>query len=240
MGKDRLETHRSAMAKQARRPARAQRSRPADAAALLSRAVHDDIGQRLTFVKLGLESLLFMTRGRQNTGAVAARITDLIRETDAGIATARALGLNLRKAGMQDGLPDALRPLVAAFRRHTGIRCRLRIAGRVSVTEDCAASLLAIAREGLTNIALHSGARSASIELAAKGSSIVLSISDRGCGIEPQKLFSPDSLGLRGISERAVLFGGRARFGAVRPHGASVVVEIPVPAEMTDVKSAHH
>jgi signal transduction histidine kinase len=57
---------------------------------------------------------------------------------------------------------------------------------------------------------------------------LVLQIDDNGEGIDESIIFSPKSLGLLGMRERVLPFGGRVEITGVRGEGTRVKVSIPL------------
>lgn len=79
----------------------------------------------------------------------------------------------------------------------------------------------------------HSQCDSAAVELTENDGWLRLEICDRGVGFDPS-LVSHERFGLRGIRERARLFGGHASIDSVPGDGARVTVELPATQEVTD------
>jgi signal transduction histidine kinase len=106
----------------------------------------------------------------------------------------------------ETGLPDADPPLAPAT----------------------ALALFRILQEALTNVARHSGAKNVRIGLTREGPSAILTIADDGRGIPPEVLARQTSLGLMGMRERVLAFGGTLELSATPGGGTTVVVRVPV------------
>jgi signal transduction histidine kinase len=85
-----------------------------------------------------------------------------------------------------------------------------------------------IFQEILTNVARHSRATRVDIDLALTDAEISLEVIDNGVGIQDNELHAKKSLGLLGMQERALLFGGDVRITGSPGHGTRVSVTIPL------------
>jgi signal transduction histidine kinase len=82
----------------------------------------------------------------------------------------------------------------------------------------------------LSNACRHSGAQRVVVELRRTPSTIVLDIHDDGCGFD-RRAVPPGRFGLRGIEERARLFGGRAQIESAPGQGTRIHVEMSLDAQ---------
>jgi two-component system, NarL family, sensor histidine kinase UhpB len=83
-------------------------------------------------------------------------------------------------------------------------------------------------QEALTNVARHAAAKNVRIGLTLEGSSTILTVSDDGRGMAPEVLSRRTSLGLMGMRERALAFGGTLELSAAPGGGTTVAVRVPV------------
>ena len=87
--------------------------------------------------------------------------------------------------------------------------------------------LYRIAQEALANVIRHSEASKAAVRLVTTPEKIELTVLDDGKGFEPS--FVPAGhYGLRGISERARLLGGRMSLESSAAVGTRLVIVVPV------------
>ena len=167
----------------------------------IARELHDEIGQGLTVVLLGLQR------------AVAAAPPDLAEELRTLQETARTslhevreVARRLRPGVLQDlGLVSALSALATDFTNHSGgVVERSFDAQLPPLTEEQELVLYRVAQEALTNAARHAGASTVWLQLAGDRHGVELVVADDGRGLRS----APESSGRRGMRERALLVGG--------------------------------
>jgi two-component system, NarL family, sensor histidine kinase UhpB len=180
----------------------------------IARELHDEVGQTLTAVVLQLE------RAARDTGAPSvAEAREAVRET---LEEVREIARRLRPEALDDlGLRSALTSLTVQVSRRTGLRVHRRLArelAAVSAEEELV--VYRVVQEALTNVARHSGASDAWVDLGADGGQIVLSVRDDGCGFESSA--GATGAGLRGMRERAMLIGATLEVRSRLGEGTSV------------------
>jgi two-component system sensor histidine kinase UhpB len=182
----------------------------------VARDLHDEVGQLLTGVLLLLDA-----EGRELEPARQA-----VRQA---LDEVRRISSELRPEMLETlGLVSALTELSTSFGRVTGIRVERRFDAKLpKLDPDIELAVYRIAQESLTNVARHSGAESAVVELEAGQAGIVLRVTDdgRGFGSTP-----PEQGGLRGMRERALLIGAGLAITSSRRGGVEVRLEVPVAA----------
>ena len=182
----------------------------------IARELHDEIGQGLTAVLLGLQ--------RAAAGAPPELATELraVQETArASLQEVREVARRLRPGLLQDlGLVSALSALATDLTTSTGAVVDRRFDARLPpLGEEQELVLYRVAQEALTNAARHAGARSVRLQLNADEDGVELLVADDGRGLGG----APEGSGLRGMRERALLVGGRL---AVRSPGARGGTEV--------------
>lgn len=85
-----------------------------------------------------------------------------------------------------------------------------------------------IFQEILTNVARHAKASVVNITLQEQAGGLVLEVRDNGCGVTDAQLADPQSLGLVGMRERALLLGGETTCTGIAGAGTTVRVRIPL------------
>jgi PAS domain S-box-containing protein len=200
----------------------------------IARELHDQVGQALTALKLDLE----WTRGEIAAGAppeTRARLAAMDALLDQTLDTTRRISATLRPAFLDDlGLPAALRWQAAEFTQRTGVACQTRLPDAAPpLAPATALALFRILQEALTNVARHAGAKNVRIGLTLEGASAILTVADDGRGIAPEVLSRQTSLGLMGMRERALAFGGTLELSAEVGRGTTVVVRVPLGSPET-------
>ena len=103
----------------------------------------------------------------------------------------------------------------------------------LTLEEDTAVAVFRIFQEALTNVVRHSGATKVVVDLREGERSLfgdesfVLEIRDNGKGITHEEILNPESLGLLGMKERVLAFGGDLSICAEPAGGTSLVLQIP-------------
>lgn len=202
----------------------------------ISRELHDGVGQLLTAAYLNLELLESEIAGSENAGSgtEAVKILHKVRKLlDATIQETRNISHDLRPAVLDDfGLIPGLRLLAEEFSDATGIKaifqhfdCDTRLDPRLEIT------LYRICQEALNNIARHSGATEATIEIFRRDDRLTFTVNDNGSGI-PEGYRNNQSFragtGLNNIKERVDLHHGAMRIHTLKKSGTELLVEFPL------------
>jgi len=200
----------------------------------ISREIHDELGQVLSVLKHDIESLpkKYRLEDTEMRRVFTRKIQTMRRTIKLTIDTVRRISAELRP-GILDhlGLSAALRWQVDEFALRTGIRCRCRgFAKDLHLAAGQATAVFRIFQEVLTNILRHAEASAIAVDLHGTSGWLTLRMADNGKGIAPEHLSDPHSLGLLGMRERALLFGGEVRFSARRGGGTVVTVRMPAQA----------
>jgi signal transduction histidine kinase len=194
--------------------------------ARLARELHDETGQALTSILLGLKPLEQSAATDETRTSVAA-VRELVVST---LQDVRRLAVELRPSALDDfGLATAIERLAETFREHSGLEVDVDTQlGDERVPGELETTLYRIVQEALTNIAKHAGARRVSILLVQRGRSLAAVVEDDGSGFDPDAV-AADGLGLVGMHERVALVGGRLRVEASPGKGTTVAAEVPLP-----------
>ncbi len=200
---------------------------------LISREIHDELGQLLTGVKMRLR----LTEDRlanRNDRSLNPEIDDLVETSaliDETISAVRRISSGLRPLALDHlGLTAALSEEAEQFEKRTGIPCQLNL-GEIdsAVPDTIATAAFRIFQESLTNVARHANATRIDAGCTITDGNLHLTIRDNGTGIDPKAIGAPASLGLIGMIERASDAGGRIRFHAPPGGGTTVDLTIPIP-----------
>jgi len=190
----------------------------------LARELHDETGQALTSILLGLRNVEEAEDGSQLRAAVA-EVRDLVRST---LQDVRQLAIELRPKALDDfGLVAALERLTQSFEEQTGIGVDFQTAVHDRLPPEVETALYRIVQESLTNIVKHARAGSVSIVLTRKDEFASVVVEDDGIGFEPGRT-RDGGLGLVGMRERVGLLGGKLTIESRPGAGTTFVAEVPV------------
>jgi signal transduction histidine kinase len=191
----------------------------------LARELHDETGQALTSILLGLKPLEQAVSTEEERAVVAA-VRQLVVST---LQDVRRLAVELRPATLDDfGLVAALEHLAETTGKTPGMRVDLvtelgeeRLPGEIETT------LYRLVQEALTNVVKHSEAHRVSISLTRRPGAVVAVVEDDGRGFDTSAAVD-GGLGLVGMRERVGLLGGRMRIEAAPGAGTTLSAEVPV------------
>ncbi|ROO88862.1 two-component system sensor histidine kinase UhpB [Actinocorallia herbida] len=210
---DRLETERTASAGRTLAAQEAERMR-------IARELHDEIGQSLTVVLLGLKRTV--DRAPDELVADLHTVQEGVR---ASLEEVRRIAHRLRPGVLEDlGLRSALKSLISDFSRTSGLPVTRLIDPELpeDLGQDVELVLYRVAQESLTNVMRHAGASRVEMGLTLRGRDIVLSIADDGRGGE-----HVEGAGIRGMRERAGLIRARLTVAARPQGGTRVTLTVP-------------
>ncbi len=189
----------------------------------LARELHDQTGQELTSVLLGLKAVEDAKTDEERAEALAS-VRGQVVET---LHDVRRLAVELRPKALDDfGLVAALERLRDAFSEQTGMRVDLESHIDVRLPSDVETALYRIVQEALTNIVKHAQAASVSIVLTRSSRAVTAVIEDDGRGFTPDG--GGEGLGLLGMGERLALLGGKLKIESSPGAGTTIVAEVPL------------
>ena len=191
----------------------------------LARELHDETGQALTSILLGLKSL----EDLDDVAALGQGVAALRARVVATLQDVRRLAVELRPAALDDfGLEAALERLTAGFAEQTGLKVELE--SRLQddrLPEEVETVLYRIVQEALTNIVKHAQASRVSIVITQKPGAVGAVIEDDGRGFDPDQSVD-GGIGLIGMRERVALLDGSMTIEAAPGKGTTLVIEVPV------------
>jgi PAS domain S-box-containing protein len=205
--------------------------------ARVARELHDETGQSLASLVVGLSAL----ENARTLRAAKTQAGTLRRLASSAVVEVRRLAWGLRPSALDDlGLVAALERYAAEYGRARGIRVEVRAPGLDErLPSQVEVALYRIVQEALTNVARHAGAKAVAIVIAQRRSSAQLTVRDDGRGFDVETSLSRggalEHAGLHGIRERAALLGGSVTIESEAGKGTAITVELPVP-ERLDVK----
>ena len=212
---DRLEQERQESGRRALVAQEAERSR-------VARELHDEVGQTLTGVVLGLEGL-----GRQAPQELQPAIHDLQETARDGVERVREIARGLRPPALGEfGLRAALVSLATGVSDRTGLAVRHRLGANLpDLPPEQELAVYRVVQESLTNAVRHAQATTVEIALERRDGAVVASVLDDGTGIGS----APPGGGLSGMLERALLVGGDLSVTDAAGGGTEVRLRVPVP-----------
>jgi signal transduction histidine kinase len=189
----------------------------------LARELHDETGQALTSILLGLKPLEEALEKEENRAA-AAELRGLVVAT---LQDVRRLAVELRPKVLDDfGLVAALERLTESFTEQTGIAVDFESrAGEERVPAEVETAIYRIVQESLTNVVKHAHARRVSIILTRRARALTAVVEDDGGGFDLAA--ARDGFGLEGMRERVALLDGRLEL-ETSSAGTTLVAEVPL------------
>lgn len=193
----------------------------------IAREIHDELGQMLTALKIQI-SLLSKKLPTDQT-EIKDKFEKLSENIGLSVETVRKITAKLRPGILDElGLIAAIEWQAKEFSATTGIICSLDISvEEVKFNPEKTTAIFRIFQEALTNIARHANALRVKISFTEYKNSNILEITDYGKGITKNQVNNPKSLGILGMKERAMLFGGNLVIKSLMGNGTVVRLEIP-------------
>ncbi|MGA9364046.1 MAG: PAS domain S-box protein [Bacteroidota bacterium] len=197
----------------------------------IARELHDDLGQRLTGMKLNLQVLEDDLPGTD--GETKDKLENIKRQIDLMITEIRRISANLRPAALDDfGLTVAMQLLCKEFQKSQNAQVHFQSDSDEEYDERVRIALYRIAQEALSNIAKHTRATRVSVELSHTDRVVSLVVEDNGRGFEVEKVHrheeSPRGFGLINMRERAQLLGGSFQIRSSKRTGTRIQADLPL------------
>jgi len=189
----------------------------------IARDLHDTVLQRLFGLGLDLQALEM-----QAPPTIGGRITNAVDEIDRVVREIRTLVFTLGSAYREGSFGQELGVVIAQASRLLGFTPHARVEGAVeaAISNAVRVEMLATLREALSNVARHSNATSADVEITASDW-LSVTITDNGVGLPPG--FDPHrGNGLQNMGERARLLRGTFDVQRRDGGGTRVVWQVPL------------
>jgi signal transduction histidine kinase len=195
----------------------------------VARELHDETGQSLTAVLVGLRAIEEQAV-TLDVQAAARRLRRVAAQTVDDIGR---LARGLHPAVLDDlGLAEAVRRHGNEWARSFGIAVELRLSGTIPhpLPPFVQTTTYRILQEALTNVARHAHARAVVVNLTYEGTMLELVVRDDGVGFEAAAARRKTSgLGLHGMRERVTLLGGSFDLESTPGWGTMVRARVPAP-----------
>ncbi|WP_230530887.1 sensor histidine kinase [Microvirga roseola] len=204
----------------------------------IARELHDQVGQTVTGLSLGLKALEQRLRGQPLEEQVRW-LRHLTSELGRDIHRAAA---DLRPTALDDlGLKEALNAFASDWSERFGIRADVQFIGSDSrLSPDIETAVYRVVQEALTNVLKHAEASNVSIVLESRADRLRVIIEDDGAGFNPdgapgqtddESRRSRPPLGLSGIRERLSLVKGKLHVESAPGEGTTLFIQISLPQE---------
>jgi signal transduction histidine kinase len=197
----------------------------------IARDLHDETGQSLTAIGMGLRGLSSKL-GARNRDALNT-LHKLETLTADSLKELQRLMTDLRPSHLDDlGLSAALRWYAGRVQEHSSLNIRVDIHGEECELDDAMKiTIFRIIQESLNNVIKHSQATHVNIHMHFEEKNVRISVMDNGIGFDreqvQQRRTSRPSLGLAGMEERAALLGGKVTVHSRPDYGTQVETLIP-------------
>lgn len=194
----------------------------------IARELHDELGQRLTALKMDLSSL----RAGVSEQGYGPRIDTMLQMLDDTVASVRRIAADLRPLMLDDlGLNAAIRWLVRDAAKRMGIEITVQLGeGDPPLGRSASIAVYRMVQEALTNVARHARATEVQIRMQQRKDEVVLSVRDNGVGFPKLPAQREGSFGLMGIRERAYMLGGHLEVDNPPGGGGRITVHLPIGA----------
>jgi signal transduction histidine kinase len=203
----------------------------------ISRELHDQTGQHLAALLLGLKTL---NNSADNQSAPLHKsLSQLQKLTERLIEKTHHLAWDLRPAALDDlGLDTALSNYVEKWSErnsialdfHSGLN-KLRLSSQVET------AVFRIVQEALTNVLKHAHASRVSVMLEYRYDELLVIVEDNGRGFQSE--VETDGLGIIGINERVALVGGKVNIESAPGLGTTLAIRIPATAAVQEKTFPH-
>jgi PAS domain S-box-containing protein len=205
----------------------------------IAREMHDQFGEQLTALGLGIRALKDTCDGNPRLAPQVAALEKVAQQLDQDVDH---LVWELRPTALDDlGLRAALANYVQDWSLRAGVRADLHTTGLSAdrLTSEVETTLYRIAQEALNNIAKHARAENVDVILERRADCVSLIIEDDGIGFDQGNAGAPrQGFGLLGMQERAALVGATVQIESAAGEGTTIIVRMPMV--VTEQDGAHH
>ena len=196
--------------------------------ARIAREVHDELGQVLTSLKLELSVLdKKLLKKSFDHREKTQGMLQLMEDT---ILTVKRISMELRPPILDVcGISDAILWQGEEFQNRTGLQVKCQFdPSEIQIDSERSTTIFRIFQEALTNVARYAEAKTIDVKLIKNDNNFILCICDDGKGITEDQITNTNSLGILGMRERALVWGGQVRIEGVPDVGTTVTIEIPL------------
>jgi len=205
-----------------------------DERVMISREIHDELGQIMTRLKIDLSLLMEDMLESKCDKVYMEKLKSLSGYIDRIFKRIKDIAKFLRPKELDSlGLISAIKTYINDFQKHTGISCSLQYLLNcderdIKFDDTTEIAIFRIIQEALTNIVRHSKANEACVIIENSIGFLRFSIKDNGRGISDSEISESGSLGLLGMKERAHMIGGEMNIVSAKDNGAVITLSIPL------------
>jgi PAS domain S-box-containing protein len=193
--------------------------------AVISREIHDQLGQSMTALKLDLNRMHMYLDNNPEAVKKLKGMIELVSDT---IKDVQRISTDLRPGILDElGLVSTIEWYCDEFEKRTGIKCNLKLDNSDYSNSQINLTFFRVLQETLTNVIRHAKASSVSIKLHRLKKGATMTVKDDGIGIPEEKIRSIKSLGLISMRERVKQFNGSIDISSIKKYGTKLVIFIP-------------
>jgi signal transduction histidine kinase len=190
----------------------------------LALELHDETGQALTSILLGLKAI-GGAQSKEDAERAEADVRALVVQA---LQDVRALAVELRPSALDDfGLGPAVERLAHTFADRSGIETTVETHLDARLPPELETTLYRVVQEALSNVVKHAAAQHVSIVIAQRGGVVAATVDDDGHGFNEADIRA-DALGLTGMRERLALVGGTLEIESSPGAGATIAAQVPL------------
>jgi len=198
----------------------------------IAREIHDELGQYLTAIKMDVSFVkknISINESINKEKEISQELDSILTMIDTTVNTVRKIATELRPEILDElGLKEAIAWEAQQFQDRMRIKCTfLSEIDDINLDRDCAVVVFRILQEALTNVARHANATQVFLNLSNRDGFLELQIQDNGRGVSQDEINNSKSLGLLGMRERALMFGGEVQIKGENGKGTTVTLRIP-------------
>lgn len=201
----------------------------------ISADLHDGPGQALALALLRLDALEAPcgdSNACRRTQADFATVHAAVRDA---LADVRAISAGLRLPELENySVAEVALRAIEDHQRRSGVPVRRQLDNLPDQAPlPIKIALLRTLQEALSNATRHGHGAEVSVQFACESDTLILKVSDRGPGFDPDSIERSVHLGIAGMRERAELLGGSFDIESAPGSGTCVIVSWPLAARST-------
>lgn len=193
----------------------------------IAREMHDELGQRLTVLKMDVTLLQKELVEKEDMHMKTQSMLNMIDDT---IRVVQKMSSELKPSILEGfGLVAEIKQQVKEFKKHSDIKYELSldIKEDYQLPVELATAIFRVFQESITNVLRHAHATKIKIEIAHTNDDLLMRIQDNGIGISQKQLFDPSSFGIIGMRERMYHWNGKVHIKSAPGKGTTIIVNVP-------------